>query len=171
MDQVRGLIDIIHSDGVHKAGHIFKVPGDVDLNKARRWVDKGMATETIEVPEEAVEADVMAERVSEGTGVSMEVVNELLDEGSEDDQGDEAEEPEDTTGEGGDDSTQDDQDGEPLAIEDMDPDQLKGELDAREIQYHFMTGEKKLRILLANALKAEAEAENDNDEPADGDEV
>ena len=67
MEQIRSLKDIIHKDGVHKAGHIFNVPDDVDLVTARRWVDKKMATDSIEVLEEAevVEvidpADVLAE--------------------------------------------------------------------------------------------------------------
>lgn len=165
MDQIRGLKDIIHIDGVRKVGHIFKVPDDVDLETARRWVDKGMATDSIEVLEEPVEVEVELTAAPELVDAAATITVETDGEGSEDEPG-EGEEPEETTDAGGD----DDQGEEAVAIEDMDPDQLKEELDAREIKYHFMTGEKKLRVLLANALKAEAETENDTgDEPSDSD--
>lgn len=170
MEQVRGLKDIIHSDGVHKAGHIFKVPDDVDLETARRWVKKGIATDTIEVLDEPVEADEAEAELSSAIDAESDAAldaaadKEPDDEGSEDEP-DEGEDPEETTDVGGD----LDQGEEAVAIEDMNPNQLKEELDARKIKYHFGTGEKKLRAKLADALKAEAEAENDTDEPSDSD--
>lgn len=168
MEQVRAKIDVLHNGQLHKAGHIFKVPDDMDLETAKRLVGKEILTDSIEVLDEPDEAEVELLAVIDAepdAALDAAADNEPDDgsgEGSEEESDSEGEAPEETTDAGGEE--------EAVAIEDMTPEQIKEELDSRKIVYNPRTGEKKLRIKLAEALKAEAEVENDDTgEPSDSD--
>ena len=139
---------------------------------------KGIVTDSIEVLEEPVETEVVTLAVDvQKAGTEEEISDEGHDHGgsgddtathdhvgagSDDEPGSEGEEPEETTDEGGEDAPEEDQ-GESMAIEDMEPEQLREELDNRKIKYDPRTGEKKLRLKLADALKAEADGDPDSE--------
>lgn len=95
MKQVRAIKNVLHKGQPRKAGHIFKVPDDMDLETARRLLSKGIVTDCIEVLDEpAGEAstdeghdhgDPGDVQESEGTDEPGEEVTELGDDTPEDD--------------------------------------------------------------------------------------
>ena len=129
MEQVRALKDVIHNDKVQKAGHIFKVPDDMDLETATQLMAKDIVTDCIEVLEEAEVPELDG---SQGTYPDAEADTELDDEPGEesteldDDTSDDAAE-----GEAGDDASGDEPGEEGVDIATLSKKQIKEELKAR----------------------------------------
>lgn len=186
MEQIRAKTNLIHDGEPYKAGHIFKVPEDMSLDVARRLVDKGLATDSIEVLEEdeTVLADTQepadledqltetleADESTDTPEEEPEVTDGEAEVGEDEPEEHDHDAPDGSAGHEHDVQNTDPEEDEntepepeaeepPVAIEDMSPDELREELTARNIYFAPNTGEKKLRIKLAEALEAEKPAE------------
>lgn len=108
MEQVRAKIDVLHRDAIHKAGHIFKIPDDMDLETAKRLVAKDICTDCIEVLEEPAGETTITLGDEAGAAGDIKIDLELGDDLGEGEAGEEVTEPgdapEDDGGETDDDS-------------------------------------------------------------------
>ena len=167
MEQVKALTGVIHNDTVHKAGHIFKVPEDMDLEMARKLMAKDIVTDAIEVLDETevelteTEAAQVDDPDTDGSDEAETIVITPDADGS-DDEPDGGETEEETTSEATDTDAPGD---EPVDIDTLTKAEIKEELKARGIEYT----KRETKESLLEKLRAAALTEADS-EPVDGEE-
>ena len=176
MEQVKALKQVIHRGHIHKAGHIFKVPDDMDLETASRLMDKEIVTDSIEVLEETEVVETMAADVqADGVEVSTEAAEELhvdpVDgDGSEEDQGNDGEDPEETTDLEADAPADDSAEEEAVDIATLTKKELKVELKLLKLPVSGSKTDLFDRLAAALAVKAVSASEDGEGSDEDGNE-